>query len=165
MSLFFSFFVKFKKLIGEYFLGISSLNAKIHVHSTNNTDTVIKNVPIRSTTRNKFLKAPRLIKIPRKYIQVCLHRTDSKYNRNLTKQFLIMDVCEIVSCCIMIAQGMRTLFKSMDEYYNIVRFLLRAINLLVQSFIPLIAIIYNPIIVLKLKEWKNMLIIRFFFQN
>jgi hypothetical protein len=120
-----------------------------------------------NSTRNnvKFIKAPRLIKIPKKYIQHILHRNDSKYNRNLTKQFLIMDVCEIVSCSIMIVKGMRYMFLTMGEYYNVLRALLRAANLLVQSFIPLIAIIYNPIIMLKLTEWKNRLILRFCFNN
>lgn len=67
-----------------------------------------------------------------------------KNDTQLAKQFFIMDICEIVSGIMVIGLGMRYLFPNLNEYYNVVRFLLRTVNLLFQSFIPVAGIYYNP---------------------
>jgi hypothetical protein len=73
-------------------------------------------------------------------------------NQRLTKQFLLLDMFELLSCGMLVGLDTRHLIKGFDEYYSIQRLLLRMMNILFQSFIPLITIISNPFIVKKLRE-------------
>ena len=82
-------------------------------------------------------------------------KKDYSRQRNLAKQFLIMDICEIASSIMVIGLGMRYLIPNLNEYYNIARFLLRSFNLLFQSLVPVAAMYYNPDICKKLKHWKR----------
>ena len=67
-----------------------------------------------------------------------------KNDSQLAKQFFIMNICAIISGVMVIGLGMRYLFPNLNEYYNVVRFLLRTVNLLFQSFIPVAGIYYIP---------------------
>ncbi len=64
----------------------------------------------------------------------------------LAKQFLIMDICEIISCLMITGLGMRYLFVNLNEYYNVIRFLLRSTNLFFQLLIPIATVYYNKLI-------------------
>jgi hypothetical protein len=64
----------------------------------------------------------------------------------LAKQFLIMDICEIMSCLMITGLGMRYLFDNLNEYYNVTRFLLRTTNLFFQLLIPIVTVYYNKLI-------------------
>lgn len=97
-----------------------------------------------------FVPANRLLKL----------KNYKKFQLQLSKQFLLMDVCEIVSSLMVIGLGMRYIFPNLNEYYNVVRFSLRTVNLLTQSFIPIISIVYNPIIYQRLKKWKHVFFCR-----
>ena len=64
----------------------------------------------------------------------------------LAKQFLIMNICEIMSCLMITGLGMRYLFDNLNEYYNVIRFLLRTINLFFQLLIPIVTVYFNKLI-------------------
>lgn len=68
----------------------------------------------------------------------------------LAKQFLIMDLCEIMSCLMITGLGMRYILNNLNEYYNIIRFVLRTANLFFQLLIPIVTIYYNKLIRLTL---------------
>lgn len=72
--------------------------------------------------------------------------------RNISKdkqsanQLIIMNILEMLSCLMVIGLGMRYLFPSLNDYYNVTRFLLRFFNLLFQAIIPVTVIVYNPML-------------------
>jgi hypothetical protein len=70
----------------------------------------------------------------------------NKSESKMANQFLIMNICEIVSCLMLIGLGMRYLFENFNEYYNVPRKMLRIINLIAQLLIPLFCIHFSNII-------------------
>ncbi len=68
----------------------------------------------------------------------------------LAKQFLIMDICEIMSCLMITGLGMRYILNNLNEYYNVIRFTLRSANLFFQLLIPIVTVYYNKLIRLTL---------------
>jgi hypothetical protein len=75
-----------------------------------------------------------------------------KNEKSFAKQFFLMDLCEIISSLMVIGLGMRYLIPNLNNYYNIARQMLRSINLLVQSMIPVISIYFNPYASSKVKK-------------
>ena len=81
-----------------------------------------------------------------KYSQPTNKRRTSIFNKSeskMAKQFLIMNICEIVSCLMLIGLGMRYLFENFNEYYNVPRKLCRIINLIAQLLIPIFCIYFS----------------------
>ena len=79
----------------------------------------------------------------------------------IAKQFFIINLCEIMSCLMVIGLGMRYLFPNLNDYYNVTRFLLRFFNLFFQAIIPITAIVYHPILYSACKKWFNNLMLFF----
>ena len=85
-----------------------------------------------------------------------VQKKDKRDNNSLlAKQFLVMDLCTIVSCACVIGLGMRYMFPNLNEYYNIVRFLLRTVNLIFQFCVPLASIYFNKESMTLIGEWNK----------
>lgn len=76
--------------------------------------------------------------------------------KHLVEQFFFINLCEIVSSIMVVGLGLRYLIPNLNEYYNVTRFLLRSVNLFFQLLIPIVSIVYNPLIGAKFKEWKDL---------
>ena len=74
--------------------------------------------------------------------------------RQQANQMYLINICELVSSIMVVGLGLRYTIPNLNEYYNIPRFLLRTINILFQTFIPLMTMAYNPSVSKKFKKAK-----------
>ena len=102
------------------------------------------NQVVASVMNSNTITDANLIKIAQKSILRNYRKQVKDYE--LAKQFLVMNICEIISCLMITGLGMRYLFPNLNEYYCIARFLLRTINLFFQLIIPIVTIYYNKLI-------------------
>ncbi len=77
-------------------------------------------------------------------------------NSELALLFLLMDICEVVSCAATIGLAMRYIFPAMNQYYSVARFMCRTINLTAQMLIPILIMTNYSLIAPVLSRWvKN----------
>jgi hypothetical protein len=80
----------------------------------------------------------------------------------LAQQFLVMDLCLIVSCACLIGLAARYVVPSLNNYYNVARFLLRTVNLFFQELIPLASIYFSKDAVPLIKGWFDSVVNMFY---
>lgn len=90
-----------------------------------------------------------------KLFSLKLQSSDIQNNhKELARQFFIIDLCEIASTMIIIVLCVRFIIPNFIQDYFVLRGLLRTLNILFQSFIPVVTLKYNSNAMKKLKNWK-----------
>ncbi len=94
-----------------------------------------------------------------------LYRIKKKSNKKnrfffIKKRFVMINICEIVSCLMLIGLGTRYLIPNFNQYYSIPRIVFRIVNLTAQLMIPLISIRYCSICWQVLVKWKSAFFLR-----
>lgn len=78
--------------------------------------------------------------------QVNSTKKNKRKEKHLAQQFILMNMLEFASCVFFVLLSLCNVFESLNENQYYIRQLFRVANLICQSLIPIVSLVYNPVV-------------------